>query len=74
MWDALFVISFVINVALLLYFLKPQALKTLLPKKVKKHKVVGYYDDDDSDNPVPIKDDSYDYSDVFGNKGWRNEV
>jgi hypothetical protein len=70
MWDILFFISFIINVGLLVYFLKP--LKKALTR-TKKEEVVGYYDD--TDGPVSLKDaDSYNYRDVFDNKGWRNLI
>jgi len=62
-------ISFVINIALLVYFLRPKVLKE--EKREKAPKVVGY---DDGNGPVRIKDaDSYDYRSLFDpNKGWRN--
>ena len=71
MWDLLFVLSFLINVGLLVYFLKPKLPRAL--KKTKKDDVVGYYDD--TNGPVPIKKaDSFDYTSVFDNKGWRNLI
>ena len=74
MWDLLFVLSFLINVGLLVYFLKPQ-----IPKPFDRGDpppvVVAYEDDMDLSGPVSLKQaDKYNYSDVFANKGWRNMV
>lgn len=73
MWDVLFVLSFLINVGLLVYFLKPQVpfdrVDTAPPV------VVAYEDDMDLSGPVSLKQaDKFNYSDVFANKGWRNMV
>jgi hypothetical protein len=74
MWDLLFVLSFLINVGLLVYFLKPQLPKPF-DKKPKEEPVVGYQDDMDLSGPVSLKQaDTYHYADVFANKGWRNMV
>jgi hypothetical protein len=74
MWDLLFVISFIINVGLLVYFLKPE-LPGALKRTKKKEEVKGYYDDTDMNRPVLIKEaDSFDYTSVFDDKGWRNLI
>lgn len=73
MWDLLFVLSFIINVALLVHFLKlfdkfKKPLKKSFDKK--KDEVVGYYHDDKG--PVSLKQaDSFDYKSVFDNNAWR---
>ena len=73
MWDLLFVLSFLINVGLILYFLKPELLPKKKALKRTKEQVVGYYDD--TDGPVLIKEaDSFDYTSVFDDKGWRNLI
>ena len=75
MWDVLFVISFIINVGLLVYFLKPVFLAKEPLKRTKKEVVTGYYDDTDMNQPVPLKKaDTFDYKSVFDDNGWRNLI
>jgi len=65
MWDVLFVISFVINIALLIYFLKPETI--VVPEDPEPEEVTGYTDDD-AFMGFPIKGKSYDYTKFFTGK------
>jgi len=71
MWELLFLISFVINIGLLVYFLRPREVVRVFEKPPPPNIVVGYYDGD----LVTLKqaEKKSDFSDVFdSSKGWRN--
>jgi hypothetical protein len=73
MWPLLFLLSFLINIVLILYFLTPFRKTLDVARKEDDLPPIGYYDE--TRGPVLLKEaDSSDYSSVFDDKGWRNLI
>ena len=69
MWEVLFTFSFLVNIALLIYFLRPPVPEVF--KKPEPFRVRGF----EATEYVRLKDPKPDFSDVFDtSKGWRNSI